>query len=305
MNEPQVEILMTTYNGELFLKEQFESILAQTYRNWHLTVSDDGSTDGTNAMIDAYERVYPDKIRRVRYPERFGSPKAHFLRLCRDCDAPLMAFCDQDDVWFPDKLEKMLTKALRFEQSIPLLVFTDQIPTDAALQPLGASAMKMAKQYTAHIEWQAVIFRNTVTGGACLFNRALTRLACRNEDTAGIIMHDWWLAAVAARFGNIIYIDAPTGFYRQHAQNYIGAKDVGKLSYIWSRLTELADVKTSIILRKEQARQMSDAYAERLSVSDKAFLQSFAKTHSGALFYLKNLRYIHGFFRALSLIILG
>ncbi|MBQ6381037.1 MAG: glycosyltransferase family 2 protein [Clostridia bacterium] len=305
MNEPQVEILMTTYNGELFLKEQFESILAQTYRNWHLTVSDDGSTDGTNAMIDAYERVYPDKIRRVRYPERFGSPKAHFLRLCRDCDAPLMAFCDQDDVWFPDKLEKMLTKALRFEQSIPLLVFTDQIPTDAALQPLGASAMKMAKQYTAHIEWQAVIFRNTVTGGACLFNRALTRLACRNEDTAGIIMHDWWLAAVAARFGNIIYIDAPTGFYRQHAQNYIGAKDVGKLSYIWSRLTDIADVKTSIILRKEQARQMSDAYAERLSVSDKAFLQSFAKTHSGALFYLKNLRYIHGFFRALSLIILG
>ena len=78
MNEPQVEILMTTYNGELFLKEQFESILAQTYRNWHLTVSDDGSTDGTNAMIDAYERVYPDKIRRVRYPERFGSPKPIF-----------------------------------------------------------------------------------------------------------------------------------------------------------------------------------------------------------------------------------
>ena len=105
--EQSVEILMTTYNGELFLREQFDSILAQTYRNWHLTVSDDGSTDGTDCIIEEYVHLYPDKILHVRYPERFGSPKEHFLQLCRDCEAPLIAFCDQDDVWFPDKLKKM------------------------------------------------------------------------------------------------------------------------------------------------------------------------------------------------------
>ena len=211
---------MTTYNGELFLREQFDSILAQTYRNWHLTVSDDGSTDGTDCIIEEYAHLYPDKILHVRYPERFGSPKEHFLQLCRDCEAPLIAFCDQDDVWFPDKLKKMVKLLLEYEQNIPLLIFSDQIPTDAFLNPINNSAMKMGKQFTARIEWQAIIFRNTVTGGACLFNRALVQLACRNENIEDIIMHDWWLAAIAACFGNVVYLNEPTGYYRQHEHNY-------------------------------------------------------------------------------------
>ncbi|MBR2590997.1 MAG: glycosyltransferase family 2 protein [Clostridia bacterium] len=305
MRECRIEILMTTYNGASYLKEQLDSILAQTYRNWHLTVSDDGSTDATVSIIQAYERAHPDKIRRVRYPERFGSPKAHFLRLCRDCDAPLMAFCDQDDVWFVDKLAKMAAKAMQYEQNTPLLVFSDQIPTDAFLHPLSDSVMKMSRQYTAHIEWQAVLFRNTVTGGACLFNRALALLACRCEDDADIIMHDWWLAAVAARFGNLLFLNEPTGFYRQHEHNYIGAKNVKRFSYIWSRIRDISDVKRSILLRKTQARQMLETYREMLTESDKRFLECFAKKHSGALFYFKNLRYIHGFLRALSLLVMG
>lgn len=303
--EQSVEILMTTYNGELFLKEQFDSILAQTYRNWHLTVSDDGSTDGTDCIIEEYVHLYPDKIMHVRYPERFGSPKEHFLQLCRDCEAPLIAFCDQDDVWFPDKLEKMVKLLLEYEQNIPLLIFSDQIPTDAFLNPINNSAMKMGKQFTARIEWQAIIFRNTVTGGACLFNRALAQLACRNENTEDIIMHDWWLAAIAACFGNVVYFDEPTGYYRQHEHNYIGAKDVTRFSYIWNRLRNIADVKNSIILRKNQARKILETYREDLTENDKEFLKSFSKRHSGIFFYIKNGRYVHGFFRELSLILLG
>ena len=70
MRECRIEILMTTYNGAAYLKEQLDSILAQTYRNWHLTVSDDGSTDATVSIIQAYERAHPDKIRRMEEGSR-------------------------------------------------------------------------------------------------------------------------------------------------------------------------------------------------------------------------------------------
>ena len=101
-----VEILMAVYDGEAFLAEQIDSILAQSDGRWHLTISDDGSTDGSGAIIDEYVRRNPDRIARYRSGRRFSNARDHFFHLMRRCDTDYMLFCDQDDVWYPDKVLK-------------------------------------------------------------------------------------------------------------------------------------------------------------------------------------------------------
>ena len=90
---------MAAYNGAPYIREQVDSILCQTDTNWHLTVSDDGSTDGTDAILDEYARRYPDKVRRVVSGRRFGGAREHFFWLTAQCDSAYLAFSDQDDVW--------------------------------------------------------------------------------------------------------------------------------------------------------------------------------------------------------------
>lgn len=305
----RLEILMATCNGSAYLREQLDSILSQTYTDWHLTVSDDDSTDDTARILDEYTHRYPQKISRADFGQRFGSAKAHFIRLCAGCDADVLALCDQDDVWFPDKLEKMtalLQENIRiYGGETPLLVFSDQIPADPLLKPLSDSLVHMQSLHVANLDWHALIFQNVVTGGACMFNRALVRLACADFNADKIVMHDWWLGLTAARFGRIAYLNAPTGYYRQHAQNSVGAKDVSSPAYVIDRLTHISSVRQLILSRKTQALEMEKAYSQLLTEADRAFLLRFGRRRSGLSFYWKNKGYIHGFFKRAALILLG
>ena len=304
-----VEILMAVYNGEAFLAEQIDSILRQSDGRWRLTISDDGSTDGSAAIIDDYVRRYPGRISRHRPDRRFGNARDHFFHLMERCDARYMLFCDQDDVWYPEKVEKT-RKALEDAESewgadTPALVFSDQVPTDEALKPLAASLMRYQKQYFGHFDYRSILMQNVVTGGAMGVNRALARLGGRCGDTSRIIMHDWWLAAVAARFGKIVYIDEPLGIYRQHGNNAVGAKDVGSAGHVIGRLRHIGDVRALIACKKEQAQTFCETYHELLSEDDRRFLSSFARPRSGPVFYLKHRSEIHGFFRLAGMMVLG
>ena len=172
--QPTVEILLAAYNGERFLRQQLDSLLAQTWVAWHLTVSDDGSTDATPAILDEYAARYPDRIRRVKHEGRFGNARDHFFWLMKECRATHMMFCDQDDVWHPDKVEKTMRALLEAEDEMggdtPVLVFTDLTPVDEKLRPIASSLMKLQKQYTDVIDYRALLMQNVVTGA----RRALT-----------------------------------------------------------------------------------------------------------------------------------
>ena len=215
-SDKPVEILMAVYNGEAYLRAQLDSILGQSDGRWHLTVSDDGSTDGSAAILDAYARRYPEKIVRYASGRRFGNARDHFFQLMARCEAEHMLFCDQDDVWRPDKLAKtrkaLLEAEARDGPDAPILVFSDQTPTDADLNPLADSLMRYQGQYFESFDYRSILMQNVVTGGAMAVNRALARLGERGATPDGVIMHDWWMAAVAARFGQIVYIDEPLGF---------------------------------------------------------------------------------------------
>lgn len=304
-----VEILMAVYNGEHFLAEQIDSILQQSDGCWHLTISDDGSTDRSEAIIDDYVRRYPNRIARYRSGRRFGNARDHFFHLMAQCDVELMLLCDQDDVWYPDKVLKtrqaLIDAELRWGRDMPLLVFSDQTPTDATLKPLAPSLMRYQKQYFGRFDYRSILMQNVVTGGAMGINKALARLGGRCEAASQIIMHDWWLAIVAAKFGKIVYIDEPLGAYRQHGENAVGAKDVESAGYVLERLGAIGSVRRSILRKKAQARAFRLAYQADLGPEDERFLVQFEKPRSGLLFYLRHLGLIYGAKRKAGMAVLG
>lgn len=309
MQSKRIEILMAAYNGAPYIREQIDSILQQADTNWHLTISDDGSTDGTDAIIDEYARRYPDRVQRVYSGRRFGGAKDHFFWLTAQCDADYIAYCDDDDTWRADKLEK-LRKAMRdAEERLgndkPLLVFSDQTVTDEKLNVVSPSLMRYQKQYFEHFDYRSILLQNVVTGGAMMVNRALAQLALRCVEPSQVIMHDWWMAAVAARFGEIVYIDEPLGAYRQHGSNSVGAKNVGSLAHILHKLGHTREIGRTLSQKKAQASVFARTYVPLLAEVDRAFLGQFARRRSGPVFYLKNRALVHGFFRLAGMIALG
>ena len=309
MQNERIEILMAAYNGAPYIREQVDSILCQTDTNWHLTVSDDGSTDGTDAILDEYARRYPDKVRRVVSGRRFGGAREHFFWLTAQCDSAYLAFSDQDDVWYGDKL-KALRRAMqdaesRLGRDTPILVFSDQTVTDEKLNTLSPSLMRYQKQYFEQFDYRSILMQNVVTGGAMMANRALAQLALQCADTSQVIMHDWWMAAVAARFGEIVYIDEPLGAYRQHGHNSVGAKNVGSLAHILHKLGHIREISRTLTHKKAQASVFEGTYAPMLEEADHVFLRQFARRRSGPVFYLKNRALVHGFFRLAGMIVLG
>lgn len=307
--QPTVEILLAAYNGERFLREQLDSLLAQTWGAWHLTVSDDGSSDGTPAILDGYAAQYPDRIRRVRHEGRFGNARDHFFWLMKECRASYMMFCDQDDVWHPDKVEKTMRALLAAEAEAgtdaPVLVFTDLTPVDEKLRPIASSLMKMQKQYTDVIDYRALLMQNIVTGCATGINRALAQLAGQCKDTSQVIMHDWWLGVVAARFGKAVYLDESAMLYRQHGGNSVGAKKVSGFRHIVARLMHLKTLRHMQFKKKYQAQLFMDTYADNFDEADTIFLLPFCRSSSGPLFYWRYRKLIHGFFRLAGMMLLG
>lgn len=303
-----VEILMATYNGDQYVSEQIESIINQSYTNWHLTISDDWSTDSTFEILAAFESKYPEKLSVRKSPLHFGNAKDHFFYLMKQCNADYIFFCDQDDVWFENKLELFMLKFKKLEHEYnrdsPLLVFSDQTPTDKNLKPISVSLMKYQNQNPYQLDYRALIFQNVVTGGAMAINRVLCIKSCMFTSSAGIIMHDWWIAIVAALFGHLGYIPSSTSFYRQHGDNSVGAKKTSSIKYIVNKTINLGKVKEIVWNRKDQTINILNTYTNEINDSDR-FLSKFIQKRSGLVFYLNNKNYINGKLRFLGLLLFG
>ena len=309
MRREQAEILLASYNGAQYIREQIDSIVQQTDANWHLTASDDGSTDETPQILRAYAEKDPDRIACVCGGHRFGCARDHFFHLIKTCGAAYMLTCDQDDRWHPDKLQRTMDALIQAEEKYgretPILVFSDQTPTDAQLRPIAPSLMRYQNQYAGAFDYRSLLMQNVVTGGAMGFNRALAQLACRCEAPQETIMHDWWMAAAAARFGRIIYIDEPLGDYRQHGANSVGAKDVRSFAHVANRLLHPGEIRRTILAKKRQAQVFLDTYGELLTGEDRRFLTQMVRPRSGMLFYWRHRSLIHGFFRLAGMMALG
>lgn len=212
----QINILMSTYNGEKYLSQQIESIIAQTETKWRLIIRDDGSKDNTVSII----KQFVDQDKRIEFVqgENVGVINS-FFQLVKHSKADFYFFCDQDDVWLPNKLELMLNVAMSCKDDVPLLVYSDLKVVDSSLNVLHHSMIdELTGPPSTNLKEE--MRRNCVTGCASMINNALAETW---QDTEDIIMHDWYLAQVAAAYNNLVYINEPTVLYRQHENNVLGA----------------------------------------------------------------------------------
>ena len=236
-------ILLATYNGEKYLREQINSIFAQTIQDFSLVIHDDGSSDGTTEIISEYRNKYPDRLE-VLYGNPTGSAKANFMWMLQQVNAHYYFLCDQDDVWNPQKLE-MTLKCMRDMEydgrHEPLAVFTDMQVVDDELNELSSSFIRYIGRDIKNISYTQILIDNPAAGCTMCINRELRDIAISSSeiDWDNVPMHDAWLLEIGAIFGRVQGIDRPTVMYRQTGYNTMGAKTESETDKL-ARNVELA-----------------------------------------------------------------
>jgi glycosyltransferase involved in cell wall biosynthesis len=270
-----VDILMATYNGAPYLAEQIDSLLAQTVSDWRLLIRDDGSTDSTSSIIADYCHRYPGKIECVTDELGNLGYVQNFAQLMVCAQAPYMMFCDQDDVWFPHKIEVSLKKIRQMELlhgiALPLLVFTD-------LQVCDEQGITVAKSYWQYqhilprvgLHHAGALLQCNTTGNTFILNQPLKELALPIPEL--IPGHDWWVALIALYAGEIDYLDQSTLKYRQHAKNASGEKGT-QLSTVQGKLLGYC---AKVLLRQQQAACLLERLSPLLRVQEKKILCDYA-----------------------------
>lgn len=219
---------MATYNGAKYLGAQIASIKAQTLAHWFLLVRDDGSTDGTVALLkhfaehDSRILLIDDALGTLGAAQNFGQLMKQALAL----SGSYFAFSDQDDVWNPNKLERQFKRLLQLEtqysEDTPILIHSDLTVVSEKLDVICSSFMSyQGIRNPATPAPTTVIFQNHIVGCTLLGNKALLEKATPlPPDT---YMHDWWLGLFTAFFGITEFIPQSLVAYRQHSTNQVGA----------------------------------------------------------------------------------
>lgn len=237
-NNPKVEILMATYNGEDYIAEQIESLFNQTYSNWSLLIRDDGSKDKTIEIVEELEKQYPDKIKLLRDNKGGLRAKDNFLELLRNSKENYIMFCDQDDVWLPNKIEITLKKMLEVEDG-PTLIHTDLKVVDKNLNIVSNSFWKFQNIDPKRKSYNYLIIQNNITGCTMMINKELADLSNKNFPNG--LMHDWIIGIIASLKGRIEYINISTILYRQHGNNDTGAQ--GYFKNILKNFRKILEIK--------------------------------------------------------------
>ena len=277
-----VHILLSTYNGEKYIIDQLDSIFHQTFQEIRLYIRDDGSTDSTIEEIEQYLAKHSEyAAKTVWLPnenhENIGYMQSFWKLLEEASGADYYAFCDQDDVWLPQKVERGVL-ALKKEKNaecvnhlstdLPLLYFSNfyQCNEDFSIKKEGMI-------YQGDIKFENVLFYTPAFGFSILINESLRKLSLGDFDHAGL-PHDGWVQKTAAAFGKIIYDPACTAYYRRH-ESAVTASNASKMSLIknWIRNEILGN---SMKENHAVLERFYEVYGKQLVLKDKNVLELYA-----------------------------
>ena len=276
-----VVVLLATFNGSRFLRQQLDSIAAQTHLHWQLIVADDGSHDDTLAIVQTFQEEHPDRVRIVRN-DSVGSARDNFMRLLRlGGQAPYFAFCDQDDLWSYDKLERLVRRCQQTEsqhRGQPCLVYSDLTVVDAQLAILNPSFLNQVRVRPLEITHRTLLTENAIPGCAMLFNDALANVfRARDFDQPRAIMHDWWMVLLAATLGHISYVPTSLVSYRQHDRNTLGSVNRSGLVFTLTKL--FRGDRSTALATYSQAAAFLDAYDDLLDPAVGEEIRAFASLY--------------------------
>jgi glycosyltransferase involved in cell wall biosynthesis len=255
---PTVSVALATFNGERFLAEQLDSMARQRVPPHELVVSDDGSTDGTIAIAEAFARRSPFPVDLEVNDQQLGFAD-NFLKAAARCCGDAVAFCDQDDVWLPDRIGRA-AQALAMP-GVALAVHANYV-TRGGLRPTGATFPAIKRDHVAPPcstdPWLHI------PGMAMTFSRQLAQVPSQrrppSHDLAGAaIRHDEWVYLLARVTGSIAFVAEPLGLYRQHGANVTGAPQRGALAFVRQIRATQSDYYAA---RRDQAAGSAAVLAE-------------------------------------------
>lgn len=259
-------VLMSTYNGEAFLKKQIDSILKQKGVNVFLLVRDDCSDDSTISILEEYERE--GSLRYIRDQKNLG-PACSFMKLLyNSTDADYYAFADQDDIWLDEKLAQGIE--MLGDTGVPCLYCSNQM----IYQNGEVHGMRLAEK--PNLGLVNAICANTISGCTMIMNKTLRNLLIDekhrpSEECLKKRMHDTWVIAVSEAVGSVIYDHRSFIHYRIHDSNTVGLKST-KLDRLKSVIKDSSKKHGRSCLAKEllkleniddSKREIIEAFAER------------------------------------------
>ena len=257
---PTLCILMGTYNGQAFLAEQLLSIENQSFKDWRLIISDDGSTDDTLAIAKTFQEKWGGERLEIREGPKQGFCK-NFLSLACDptIKADYYAFADQDDIWMVDKLSIALAYFNTKNHSELPRVYcgrTQQIDEHSKL--LGCSPL-----FTLPRSFRNALVQSIAGGNTMVFNQAVKELL-EKAGLQQVVSHDWWVYQLVKGVGGNVYYDPePTILYRQHNGCLVGSNNgfrakIDRIGYVfsgrfkaWNTINYQALLKVNHLLSKD------------------------------------------------------
>ena len=217
----KVDILLATYNGEEYLREQIDSILNQTHTEFRLLISDDGSKDSTRKILEEYKNK-DSRVEVFMQEKNLGVVK-NFEFLLGKVEAKYYMFSDQDDIWKENKIEKSLNK---IEEGFDL-VYSDLEVVDENLNVTYNSYWKLKGIYNKikkYNNFESLYLNNFVTGCTIISRKDLIKDVLPLPNTSKYVLHDYWISLIISQNGKISYVEEPLIKYRQHKNNKVGSK---------------------------------------------------------------------------------
>jgi glycosyltransferase involved in cell wall biosynthesis len=237
---PLVSIVMATYNGSLYLAEQMESLLAQSYKNLEIIIVDDCSLDNTVEILKKFQERNPS-INIISNETNLGYIK-NFEKGCSLARGEYIALCDQDDYWHPDKIKHMQAAIGNYP-----LIYCDSVLCDENLQPIGVNISDRGncRDYDNCLQ-QAIFCR--IYGHATLIKK---EFILKTIPFLAVIPHDWWICYMATFYGGMKYLNEPLANYRQHSANIFGAaggksRSHNKANKAGKKKQEIKNIRTRI-----------------------------------------------------------
>ncbi len=261
----QVNVLLSTYNGEAYLLEQLQSLYQQTYPNTKIIVRDDGSTDSTLNLL--LREASLGKLTLLPQGGNIGPATSFFKLLETSGNADFYALCDQDDIWVSNKIELAVKAIKQLPSEIPVMYFSRLMYVDSKNQFIKLSALPSS------IGFGNALVENVATGCTVVLNKAARDLIVKNIPSQ-CVMHDSWCYLIISCLGQVIYDPFPSIRYRQHVANAIGAS-LSVMDTIKRRIKRFKFQKDGVFRFSNQAETLFALYENQIASENRTILKQF------------------------------
>lgn len=285
--EKYVDILLSTYNGEKYIDELIESVLKQTYPYIRLLVRDDKSSDATLERIAEWKKRYPEKFVIIEDDKGNMGVTGSMFALLKNSISDYVIFCDQDDVWFQDKVRRLVRFMESKEQQYPdepILVHCEAYTTDEQLHPVDSDKKRALTAYQSgknkeQTSFANLLLSNPVQGASMLFNRALVQelSVLFDKKINKTLIYDSVVSSVCSICGRIFFYPHPMMYYRQHGRNVVGAKKRYLHKMNTYKEKEANELKTAnyLLVNRTKCLLLNKHYKNKMSAGQKKILAHY------------------------------